>query len=98
MVGLLLGLRRPVVTEFTFLLAVPTMTAATVYELWKFRHELSASALKLLIIGSITSYLVAFVIVKWFIRFVQTHTFKGFAWYRIIAGGLLLLLLLKGCL
>ncbi len=92
-VGLILGLSRSVATEFTFLLAVPTMTAATVYELWKFRHDLSSSLMGLLAIGFLVSYIVALIVVKWFIQFVQTHTFEGFAWYRIIAGALLLGLL-----
>ncbi len=98
MVGLVLGLSRPVATEFTFLLAVPTMTAASVYELIKFRHELSSSMLGLLLIGLIVSYVVALIIVKWFIRFVQSHTFHGFAWYRIAAGAIILGLLEQGFL
>lgn len=93
MTGLLLGLSRPVATEFTFLLAIPTMTAASVYELWKYRHELNHDVMLDLVLGSVVAYIAAFIVVKWFIRFVQTHTFNGFAWYRISAGILLLVLL-----
>ena len=98
MTGLMAGFSRPVATEFTFLLAVPTMTAATVYELYKYRHDLSFSMIELLIVGFVVSYGVAFAVVKWFIHFVQSHTFEGFAWYRIVAGALLLGLLSNGFL
>lgn len=96
MTGLLFGLGRSVATEFTFLLAVPTMSAATLYELWKYRHALSIPMMELLILGFVVSYGTAFLVVKWFVRFVQSHTFEGFAWYRIVAGALLLGLLSKG--
>jgi undecaprenyl-diphosphatase len=98
MTGLLLGLSRPVATEFTFLLASPTMTAVTVYELFKSRHELTGSMIGYLLLGTAVAFVVAFLIVKWLIRFVQKHTFEGFAWYRIAAGALLLFLLSKGIL
>ncbi len=96
MVGLLLGLSRPVITEFTFLLAVPTMTAATVYELWKFRYELPLDMVGLLAIGFLVSFVVALIVVKWFIHFIQRHTFEGFAWYRLVIGSILLWLFYKG--
>lgn len=96
MVALVAGLGRPAATEFSFLLAVPTMTAAAVYELVKHRQELSASMVGLLAIGFAVSFLVALAIVKWFVRFVQTHTFEGFAWYRIVAGAILLAMASKG--
>ena len=89
MAGLLVGMSRSVATEFTFLLAVPTMTAAAVYELWKYRHDLSMDMAGLLAIGSVTAFFSAWVVVKWFIHFVQRHTFHGFAWYRILAGAVL---------
>jgi undecaprenyl-diphosphatase len=96
MAGLVLGLSRPVVTEFTFLLAVPTLLAAAGWELLKYRSHISETVAGLLAIGFVVSFLVAFVVVKWLIRFVQNHTFNGFAWYRIVAGTLLLILLSKG--
>lgn len=96
--GLLVGLSRPAVTEFSFLLAVPTMTAAAVYELWKYRDLLSVSMMGLLAIGFLVSYVVALLVVKWFIRFVQTRNFEGFAWYRIAIGAVILGLLSNGFL
>lgn len=88
--GLLLGCSRSVATEFTFLLAIPTLTAAGVYELIKYRHELTLPMLGSLSVGFIVSFIVAFLVVKWLIRFVQSHTFEGFAWYRIVLGAVLL--------
>ncbi len=96
MTGLVIGLSRSVATEFTFLLAVPTMSAATIVELWKYRHDLNSSMIGLLAIGFLVSYASALVVVKWFIVFVQSHTFAGFAWYRIVMGAALLLLVAKG--
>jgi undecaprenyl-diphosphatase len=98
MTGLVIGLSRPVIAEFTFLLAVPTMTAAGVLELWKFRDLLTGEMIGLLAIGFVVSYFVAFAVVKWFIRFVQTHTFDLFAWYRIVVGAILLWCLWTGAL
>lgn len=94
--GLVVGMSRPVATEFTFLLAVPTMTAASVYELCKYRHDLSMDMAGLLAIGFITAFVSAWAVVKWFIGFVQNHTFRGFAWYRILAGATLLGLFYRG--
>ncbi len=96
MTGLVLGLRRGVATEFTFLLAVPTMTAAALYELVKYRHDLNSSMITLLVIGLVVSYISALLVVKWFIRFVQGHTFNGFAAYRVVAGVVLLYFVSKG--
>jgi undecaprenyl-diphosphatase len=98
MTGLLLGFSRSVAIEFTFLLAIPTMTAAGVYELVKYRHELTSSMIGLLAIGFIVSFIVAFLVVKWLIRFVQSHTFNGFAWYRIVMGIVVLILVWRGIL
>jgi undecaprenyl-diphosphatase len=98
MVGLLIGLSRSVATEFTFLLAIPTLTTVGVYELIKYRDELSLSVISHLTIGFIVSFIVAFLVVKWLVRFVQSHTFNGFAWYRIAMGLALLGLVWKGFL
>jgi undecaprenyl-diphosphatase len=96
MTGLALGLSRAVATEYTFLLAIPTMTTVTVYELWKSRHELSSSAIGQMLLGAAVAFIVAFVVVKWFVHFVQSHSFAIFAWYRIGAGAFLLWLLSRG--
>ena len=96
--GLMCGLSRPVAAEFSFLLAMPTMVAAGVFELSKHWHELNHSILRELVIGLLISYVSAWIVVKWFIRFIQRHTFVGFAWYRIIFGVLLLGLIYLGYL
>lgn len=96
--GLAIGLSRPVAAEFTFLLAVPTMTAAAFYELWKYRHALNESAAIQLAIGFVAAYFAAWLVVKWFIRFVQNHTFEGFAWYRIAFGAAIFSLITNGFL
>ncbi len=98
MTGLLFGMSRSVATEFTFLLAVPTMTAASFYELFKFRHDLTAHMIGTLGIGFVVSFISAWFVVKWFIAFVQNHTFEGFAWYRILGGAILLGMISNGLL
>lgn len=82
---------RPAATEFAFLVGVPTMFAATGYELIK-THEAGAPAEDwgALALGFIVSAVVAFIAVKWLLRYIQTHRFTLFAWYRIIAGAVLL--------
>jgi undecaprenyl-diphosphatase len=91
--ALLLGLNRPSATEFSFLVSIPTMLAAggleIVNELQRTTGE--AENWTLLVIASVVSALVSFAAVKWLLGFVQTHTFVGFGWYRIILGGALLL-------
>lgn len=96
MTALMLGFSRSVATEFTFLLAIPTLTAAGVYQLWSNRHDLTLSMVGSLTVGFLVSLVVALMVVKWLIHFVQSHTFKGFAWYRIVTGGVLLFLIWKG--
>jgi undecaprenyl-diphosphatase len=84
---------RPAATEFAFLLGIPTMFAATGYELLKLRGTDSALVdWNALLLGLVVSAVVAFVAVKWLLRYVQTHRFTVFAWYRIAAGAALLLL------
>jgi undecaprenyl-diphosphatase len=87
--GLLVGLSRPVATEFSFFLAIPTLIGASVLEVFKVRHELAAGAseyLPMFAIGFVVSFLAAWVCVRWLLRYVATHTFIPFAWYRIAFG------------
>jgi undecaprenyl-diphosphatase len=85
--GITCGLSRPVATEFSFLLALPIMLGASVYEMFKYRNHLSDAPHIIEIgIGLIVSYVSAWIVVKWLIRYVQTHTFIPFAWYRIAFG------------
>jgi undecaprenyl-diphosphatase len=87
--GLLVGLSRPVATEFSFFLAIPTLIGASVLELFKVRHELAANAheyLPMFAVGFVVSFLAAWICVRWLLRYVATHTFIPFAWYRIAFG------------
>ncbi|MEI6737027.1 MAG: undecaprenyl-diphosphate phosphatase [Pseudomonadota bacterium] len=84
--GMFFGFSRRCVTEFTFFLAIPTLFAATVYSLWKERELLSVTDVPLFSVGSIAAFVSALVVVRWLIRYVSTHDFKVFAWYRIVFG------------
>ena len=84
--GMLFGLSRPAATEFSFFLAVPTLCAAGAYDLWKNRALFSADDLGLFAVGLAVSFASAFVVIRWLIRYVATHDFKPFAWYRIAFG------------
>ncbi len=90
--GLGVGLDRRAATEFSFFLAIPTMFAATGYDLLKNREHLLPGDAAWLALSFVISFLVAWASIRWLIRFVSTHSFRGFAWYRIILGVVLLLL------
>jgi undecaprenyl-diphosphatase len=93
--GMLFGLPRKVATEFSFFLAIPVIAGATLYELIKLRHVLGDASWSTfgptLGIGFVVSFVSAFVCIRWLIRYVATHDFRVFAWYRIIFGVLVLL-------
>ena len=89
--GMLFGLSRKAATEFTFFLAIPTLFGAGAYSLLKVRHSLVAADLPLFGVGFVFSFLAAWACVRWLLRYVSTHTFVPFAWYRIAFGGLILL-------
>ena len=84
--GMLLGLSRKAATEFSFFLAIPTLIAAGGYSLWKERALLSAADLPLFLVGFGFSFVFAWLCVRWLLRYVSTHTFVPFAWYRIAFG------------
>lgn len=84
--GVIFGLSRKAATEFSFFLAIPTMLAATVYDLYKNWALLDMGDLPVFAVGFVASFLSAMVAVKAFLGFVSNHTFVGFAWYRIIFG------------
>jgi len=84
--GMLFGLSRPAATEFSFFLAVPTLCAAGAYDLWKNRALFSADDLGMFSVGLAVSFASAFVVIRWLIRYVATHDFRPFAWYRIAFG------------
>ncbi len=95
------GLSRKNAAEFSFFLAVPTMAAATGYKVLKLftsdtGFELLQENIGVLIIGNVVAFIVALLAIKFFIGFVTKYGFKLFGWYRIILGGILLILLLTG--
>ncbi|MCK6552347.1 undecaprenyl-diphosphate phosphatase [Myxococcota bacterium] len=83
--GLAVGLDRKTATLFSFYLAIPTMFAASGYELLKFRDKLDGAG-PWIALGMVGSFLVAWATVRWLLRYVETHTFRPFAIYRIVAG------------
>ncbi len=87
---------RPAATEFAFLVGIPTMFAATGYELLKTRGQAASEDWNALAVGFVVSLIVAFIAVKWLLRYVQSHRFTIFAWYRIALGSALLALIASG--
>jgi undecaprenyl-diphosphatase len=88
--GYALGLSRTAATEFSFFLAVPVMLAATTYDLAKSWSVLASSDILMFAVGFIVSFLSAIVVVRAFLSFVSHHSFRVFAWYRIVFGAVLL--------
>jgi len=89
--GMLFGLSRRAATEFSFFLAVPTLLAAGAYDLWKNRELFAARDLPMFAVGLIAAFVSAFIVIRWLIRYVATHDFRPFAWYRIVFGAVVLL-------
>jgi undecaprenyl-diphosphatase len=83
--GLLMGIKRETIVEFSFLLAVPTMAAATAYDLYKSAGSFTFGEFHVLAVGFIVSFLVAMASIKWLLYFVKNHTFISFGVYRILA-------------
>ncbi len=88
--GMLFGLSRTAATEFSFFLAIPTLLAATAYSVFKSRALLSSADLPLFGIGGIAAFASAFLCVRWLLRYISSHTFTAFAWYRIVFGLMIL--------
>ena len=84
--GLLCGLERKAATEFSFFLAIPTLGAATVYDLWKKHDALVPGDLLWLLVATAVSFIAAWASIRWLLRFVATHDLTPFAWYRIALG------------
>ena len=98
LVAMFAGANRPMATEFSFLVGIPTMFAASAYALLKVKGEISTIDSQMLFdlgLGFLVSLAVAFVVVKWLLRYIQTHTFNVFAWYRIGLAGFLFYYLLS---
>lgn len=98
--GMSQKLTRKTAAEFSFFLAVPTMLAAMLYKMWKLFSdggtELIMNNLTPLIVGNVVAFVVALLAIKFFISFVTKYGFKLFGWYRIIVGGLILIMLWMG--
>jgi undecaprenyl-diphosphatase len=92
--ALSLGVERKTAAEYSFFLAVPTMLAATGYDLFKSREALGGGDLTAIAIGFGVSFVVALVVIRWFVGIVSRYGFAPFAWYRIIIGSVALVWLL----
>lgn len=84
--GMIAGIQRKTATEFSFFLAMPTMLAATVYDLYRHGSELSSTQAGAIVVGFVMAFLSALVVVRAVLRFVSRHTYRPFAWYRIALG------------
>ena len=89
--AMVFGFSRKAATEFSFYLAIPTLIGAGAYSVWKDRGLLSAADLPMFAVGTVFAFFSAWLCIRWLIRYVSTHDFTAFAWYRIIFGGLVLL-------
>ena len=84
--GMLLGLSRKAATDFSFYLAIPTLIGAGAYSLYKERALLSLADVPLFAVGLVVSFLSAWLCIRWLLRYIATHSFAGFAYYRIVFG------------
>lgn len=94
--GMLFGLSRKAATEFSFFLAIPTLMGATVYSIYKERALLSLADLPLFSIGTVAAFVSAFLCVRWLLRYISSHDFSVFAWYRIVFGIIILVTAYSG--
>lgn len=84
--AMLFGMSRKAATEFSFFLAIPTLFGATVFSLYKERALLSSADISLFSIGTVAAFISAFFCVRWLLRYISSHDFSAFAWYRIVFG------------
>jgi undecaprenyl-diphosphatase len=84
--GMLLGMSRKAATDFSFYLAIPTLIGAGAYSLYKERALLSMADVPMFVVGLVFSFLSAWACVRWLLRYIATHSFVVFAWYRIAFG------------
>lgn len=92
--GMIAGIQRKTATEFSFFLAMPTMLAATVYDLYRHSAALDALELQAIVLGFVAAFVSALLVVSAVLRFVSRHTYRPFAWYRIGLGCVLAVWLL----
>jgi undecaprenyl-diphosphatase len=88
--GMVAGMKRKAATEFSFLLAIPTMFAASFYELYRWRDVLTVEDVPVFAVGFVASFIFGLISVRFLLKYVSTRDFKPFAYYRIILGGLVL--------
>ena len=88
--GMLFGLSRKAATEFSFFLAIPTLLGATAYSVFKQRALLSAADIPMFGLGGLAAFASAFLCVRWLLRYISSHDFTIFAWYRIVFGVIVL--------
>lgn len=89
--AMVFGFSRKCATEFSFFLGIPTLMAAGAYSVWKERAALHAQDVPMFLVGTVFAFVSALLCIRWLIRYVSTHDFTVFAWYRIVFGGLVLL-------
>ena len=89
--AMVFGFSRRCATEFSFYLGIPTLMGAGAYSVWKERHALAWGDAPMFAVGLVFAFASALVCIRWLIRYVSTHDFTAFAWYRIVFGGLVLL-------
>lgn len=92
--GRSMKINRTLITEFSFLLAVPTMLAATIYDIYKSGLSFTGSEWGIVGIGFVTSFIVALIVIKWFLSYIRKHSFEIFGWYRIVFGIIILIFIL----
>jgi len=92
--GLLLGISRKTIVEFSFLLAIPTMLAATGLDLLKTGASFTNQEFGLLAVGFVTAFLVALIAIRWLLSYITKHSFTVFGWYRVLVGGIGLVVIL----
>jgi len=90
--AMLLGVERRVATEFSFFLAIPVIGGATLYELAKHRGTAFVDMAEIFTIGTAAAFISAFICVRWLLRYLATHDFTAFAWYRIVFGLIVLVI------
>jgi len=93
--ALLMGVTRSAAAEFSFILAIPTMLGATVLDIYKNRATLSWDGAELIAVGFVVAFIVALIVVRWMIAFISKHGFAPFAYYRIVIGALMIVILLN---
>lgn len=89
--GRALGLPKNLITEFSFVLAVPTMLAAVLYDILKSGLSFSGSEWGDIALGFVLSFIVALILIKWLLSYIKRHSFENFGWYRIVIGAIIII-------